>query len=64
METLQAKNQKSKTYTVSVRCHNCGYRGGFIGYLIEIPFGFLIQNYLRTQTCKKCGCYSLCSIEQ
>lgn len=38
------------TYTVSVACSNCGWRGS-----IEIPKGQLIEG----KTCPNCGCYEL-----
>ena len=48
---------KEATYTVTIKCRNCGYTDDFV----EIKSGVTVQEfyngkYLDRATCKKCDC--------
>lgn len=53
------KNDTTPTYLISVHCSNCHARGSQ-----EIPMGTTVEDWLRTVSCNRCGCYELCESKE
>jgi hypothetical protein len=47
----ESKDREDKTYTVSARCANCGWRGDLL-----IPKGTPVGHFTSDLVCSNCSC--------